>query len=31
MVVTFKLNGKKTEAIIEADTTLYQLLRKLGC
>lgn len=31
MVVSFKLNGIKREAIVEADTTLYKLLRELGC
>lgn len=31
MKIQFTLNGKKTEAQIRPDTTLYELVRQLGC
>lgn len=31
MKIQFILNGKKTEAEIRPDTTLYELVRQLGC
>lgn len=31
MKIQLRLNGKKTEAEIRPDTTLYELVRQLGC